>query len=325
MHRFCRSLSLLLLALSAACADGAGRDEPTFARVTDDAGREVRLAAPPKRIVSLIPATTETLAALGATDYLVARTDYDHDPRLAHLPSVGPGLTPSVEWLLSLHPDLVIAWPDSRDRSVAGQLAALGIPVYGARIETLEDVASTIRRLGALLGEGARADSLVAAIEGELASVRRAVAGRPRPRIFYVVGHEPPMTAGPGTFLDELVTIAGGENLFADAPAGWPMVSLEEIVRREPDRLIVPQGEGNALPARLATRPGWRELAAVRAGRIDAIDAEVAHRPGPRVGQVARMLAELIHPELFGGDTIRPSPSRMSGAPVVAAPLEERP
>lgn len=282
-----RRIFLLLLPALLACGEARGRPE---------------LEAPPERIVSLIPATTELLVALGVSDRIVARTDFDHDPALADLPSVGPGLTPSVEWLVALRPEFVITWPDSPDRGLAAQLEALGITTYTARIETLDDIITTTRRIGALVGRAAAADSLVRAIETGLEEVRRAVAGRDRPAVFYVVGHEPPMTAGPGTFIDELITIAGGRNLFADAP-GWPQVSLEEMIRREPDLLIVPQGEGNSTPERLTQRAGWRELAAVRAGRVYTIDAEVAHRPGPRIAQVARTLAGLIHPEAFAQAT----------------------
>lgn len=277
---------LLLLPALLACGEARGQPE------------HGQISAPPTRIVSLIPATTELLVALGAADRLRARTDFDRDPALAALPSVGPGLTPSLEWLVSLRPELVITWPDSRDRGLVAQLTALGIPTYSARIESLDDIITTTRHLGALLGRAEAADSLIAEIEDGFDEVRRAVAGRDRPTVFYVVGHEPPMTAGPGTFIDELITLAGGRNLFGDTP-GWPQVSLEEALRREPDLLIVPQGEGNATPERLTGRPGWRELAAVRAGRVYPIDAEVAHRPGPRIARVARTLAELIHPEAF--------------------------
>jgi iron complex transport system substrate-binding protein len=300
-----RLLPLLLLPALLACGEtrsqpDGGSSERAIAStpVMDDAGRVLHLAAPPTRIVSLIPATTELLVALGATDRLVARTDFDRDPTLAALPSVGPGLTPSIEWLVSLRPELVIAWPDSRDRGLTAQLESLGIPTYSALIESLDDIVSTTRHLGALLGLAPGADSLVQAIEEGFAEVRRAVAGRDRPAVFYVVGHEPPMTAGPGTFLDELIDLAGGRNLFTDTP-GWPQVSLEEVVRRQPELLIVPFGEGNERVEGLMRRPGWRELDAVRAGRIYSIDAEIAHRPGPRITEVARMLAEMIHPEAF--------------------------
>lgn len=299
MIRVLRALPALA-ALSALLAH-AGCVQPEG---VDGAGREPGPTAPPTRIISLIPATTELVVALGAGERLVARTDYDLDPALAALPSVGQGLTPSIEWLTSLRPDLVIAWPDSRDRGVTARLAELGIPVYSAAIESLDDIVSTTLEIGDLLGLPAAADSLVAAIEAGFDEVRRTVEGRGRPVVFYVVGHDPPMTAAPGTFIDELIDLAGARNLFADLK-GWPQVSLEEVLHRQPDILIVPSGEGNETVARLSRRPGWRELDAIRAGRVHSIDALIAHRPGPRIAEVARMLAELIHPDAFDGEPTR--------------------
>lgn len=266
--------------------------------ITDDIGRELHFSRPPTRVVSLIPATTELIQVLGATDRLIARTDFDRDTALAGLPSVGPGLTPSIEWLVSLRPDFVIAWPDAPDRGHTAQLADLGIPVYAARIESLDDVVSTIRRIGAALALTPAADSLARAIQAGLDEVRRAVEGRERPVVFYVVGHEPPMTVGTGTFIHELIELAGGRNPFAELH-GWPIVSLEEALRRRPDLVILPQGEGNTTPDQLARRTGWREMDAIRAGAIYTVDAEIMHRPGPRIAEVARHLAELIHPDAF--------------------------
>jgi iron complex transport system substrate-binding protein len=235
------------------------------------------------------------LVALGARDRLVARTDYDTDPTLAQLPSVGGGLNPSLERLIVLHPDLVIGW--SGDQSL-DQLARRGGVVYRPQSQTLADVRCTILRLGRALRLEASADSLTRAIDGELDDVRRAVQGRPRPSVFYVVWFDPPMTAGPGTFIDELIDIAGGRNVFADASGLWPTVTLEGIVRRQPAVVIVPRGErGAERSARLRTTPGWRDLRAVRAGRVIEVDADLFNRPGPRVGKAARTLARLLHPE----------------------------
>lgn len=277
--------------------DDHGTDKAAEVVVIDDAGRKVRVVGHPTRIVSLIPSTTEMLLALGAGDRLVARTDYDDDPALAHLPSVGQGLTPSIEWLTAHRADLVIAWPDVQSRAVVARLERLRIPVYGARIETLDDVVSTIRRLGVLVGEEERAEQLVAAIEAELEAVRRAVAGRERPDVLYAMWSDPPGTAGPGTFVHELIEVAGGRNAFDDAP-GWPLVSLEEIVRRQPEVILVPVGEGNrASPEGMRRAPGWRELRAVREGRVHVVDAVIFNRPGPRVGEVAWRIAEILHPD----------------------------
>lgn len=293
---------LVLAVVAAGCADARGGEDAGFASVLDDAGREVRVAAPPARIISLIPAVTEVVVALGEADRLVARTAYDTDPALAHLPSTEQALIPSVEWLVRHRPELVVAWASGQTRPAVARLGELGVPVYGAAIETLDDVDATIRRVARLLGVEARGDSLAARVRGELDEVRRAVGGRERPGVFYVVGRDPPMTAGPGTFVDELIAIAGGRNVFGDAPGGWPQVGLEEVVRRQPDVLIVPLGDWHGAEAleRLRAAPGWRELRAVRDGRVYAVAAEAFNRPGPRVGEAARRLARLLHPEAFG-------------------------
>ena len=297
-------LLALLLAL-AGCANAPGGETAVFATVVDDGGREVSVAAPPSRIISMIPARTETIVRLGAADRLVARTAFDEDPSLAHLPSTEQALIPSVEWLARLRPELVVMWRDGTTRTTATRLTELGIPAYGAAIETLDDVDSTIRRIGRLLGLDARADSLVARVHEELDEVRRAVEGRERPRVLYVVGRDPAMTAGPGTFADELIAVAGGQNVFSDGPAGWPQIGLEEILRRQPDVLIVPTGDwdGDGLLAWFRRTPGWRELRAVREGRVYAVDATIFNRPGPRVGQVARRIAEILHPGALAADS----------------------
>ena len=260
-----------------------------------DAGLEVR--RPAARIVSLLPSVTEILVALGAGDRLVARTDYDTDPTLTRLPSVGGGLNPSLERLTVLRPDLVVGW--SGDQSL-DRLARHGVVVYEPQSQTLADVRCAMLRLGRALDLETAADSLTRAIDGEVEGVRRAVQGRPRPSVFYVVWFDPPMTAGPGTFLDELIDIAGGQNAFADAPTPWPTVSVEAVLRRQPAIVIVPRGEqGVERITRLRTTPGWRDLRAVRTGRVIEVDADVFNRPGPRVGAAARTLAGLLHPEAF--------------------------
>lgn len=257
---------------------------------------------PPRRIISLIPSATETLLALGAADRLVARTDYDTQPRLAHLPSVGRGLTPSLEELTVLDPDLVVAWPDNLSRSVEERLGDLGIQLYTPEAQSLEDVYRTTRDLGRLLDLEERADSLIASIRRQLDAVESAVAGLDRPTVFYMVWHEPPSTAGPGTYIHQLIEIAGGANAFADAPGLWPQVSLEELVRRDPDVIIVPHGEGVPLEAaELGERVGWRKLRAVRRGDVVTVDAFLFNRPGPRVGLAARRLAAILHPERASG------------------------
>lgn len=291
------AVGLLLLAGALACA-GEAAPPPAFADVVDDAGRRVRVAAAPERIISLVPALTRMVVALGAGDRLIARTDYDRHPSLDSLPSVGQGLTPNIEWIAARRPDLVLGWADGTSRNVLGRLSGLGTAVYAARIETLEDADSTVLRLGRLLGEEEAARALVRRTAARLDTVRALVAGRPRPRVLYTLGLEPPTVVGPGTFVHQILEAAGGENTFGDAASGWPRVSLEEVVARAPDVLVMPSGEviADASRARLARLPGWRELPAVRAGHIVEVDADLFHRYGPDVPVAAALLAARLHP-----------------------------
>lgn len=287
-----RVIALGLLLVIVSCSG-----EPGARRSADEAAGAER---PPQRIVSLIPSATEIVIALGAADRVVARSDYDVDPALAHLPSVGPGLTPSLEQLTVLQPDLVVAWPDNPSRSVIGRLSDLGVEIYAPQVQTLADIKRTARELGRILGTEPAAESLVTSIEAELGALRTAVAGRERPAVFYVVWYDPPTTTGSGTYIHELIEIAGGRNIFVDAPGLWPRVSLEEVVRRQPDIVLVSQTEENPIDIELlSSAVGWRELRAVRDGNVVPVDANLFNRPGPRVAEAARRLARLLHPDAF--------------------------
>lgn len=290
--------------LAAGCVEASGGGhEPSPIEVVDDVGRTVSLAESPARIASLVPAVTDLILELGASDRLVVRTDHDHAPELAALPAVGGGLTPSIEWLATQRPDLVIAWADAQGRSLVERLTGLGVPVYAARMESLSDVLATAERLGRMLALEARAGSFAAAFNGRLDSVRSAVEGAQRPGVLYLIGLDPPMAAGPGTFVDEMIGIAGGRNVFADAGRLWPLISLEEVLRRRPDVIIVAEG-GPDRPALewLRDAAGWREVPAVRAGRVIEVDADLFNRPGPGLADAVRRLAEGLHPNLFAKD-----------------------
>lgn len=295
--RYVATAALIMLA---ACerpdTQPAGSSADTTKAVKDDAGRTVQFAQPARRIISLMPAVTDMILALGAQDRLIARTAFDTDARIAHLPTTGNALNPSIEWLTAQKPDLVITWPDQGSRSVIEQLNGLGIHAYGARTEMIGDVVRTMRNLGIMLGENARADSAVRKLESELQAVRQSVADRPLVRTAYVVGIEPPMIAGPGTYIGELLTIAGAENVFAEVNTLWPQVNIEELIKRNPDAIVIATESGDAVADRIKTLPGWRDLAAVRNGRVLVVDVDLFSRPSPKLPQAARDLAAFLHP-----------------------------
>lgn len=299
-------LPVLLLAVMATGTCDRGQDEsartPAAAiRVTDDAGRIVALDVPAQRIISLVPAQTDILLELGAGSRLIARTDFDTQPELRSLPSTGNALTPNIEWIAAQQPDLVISWADAQSRSVVSRLGDLGIATYASAVESIADVERSIERLGVLTGRAAAADSVVDAMRAGRTAVERAVAGRRRPGVFYVIGLEPTMAAGPGTFVDEAIDIAGGRNVFSDAHGRWPLVSMEEVVRRDPDVIVLGVGrtaeEADSLIARLREMPGWRELAAVRHGRVHWADPHLFNRPAPSIIQATRRLAAMFFPD----------------------------
>ena len=297
-------IGVVLFALAAlvltGCTDRGAREQSSASDsivVVDHAQRAVRLDSAARRVISFMPAVTDLLLALGAQERLIARTDFDLDPRIANLPSTGNALTPSLEWVASLRPDLVIAWPDQPSRSVVARLSSLGIPVYAAVTESVSDVLRTARDLGALLHVELQADSIIRSIQSELAAVRTAVSTYPRVRVVYVLSVDPPMVAGPATFIGELIDVAGGENVFADVGGLWPQVSLEELLKRNPTAIVVARESGDSSSLRLRERVGWSQLDAVKTGRVLTVDVNLFNRPGPTLPRAARELARFLHPE----------------------------
>ncbi|MEX0856206.1 MAG: helical backbone metal receptor [Gemmatimonadota bacterium] len=250
--------------------------------LVDDSGREVRIAAPPDRILSLVPSATPILMALGRTEWLVGRTDFDRDSALAHLPSVGGGLGASVERIVSLRPRLVIRFDAGSDPATPGQLDAAGIPHLAIRPDGIEDVLRIIELLGVAVAREAAADSLRTSLVGELATVAEEVAGRPRPRVAILLGGNPPLVAGGDTFLHELTELAGGTNVLADAGTLYAPMSVEAILQRSPDILLL--SEGSAPPRGLEGIPVRSLPLAVQI-------------PGLDLGSSARLLADLLHPD----------------------------
>lgn len=295
----CR-LFLAVLVAMAACGIEGERPVAVGRAVVDDAGREVRLAGPARRVASLVPAVTETILALEAGDRLVARTDYDEAREVAHLPSVGGGLDPGVEALLALRPDLVVVWDARDDAGLRARLEAAGVPVYAAAIEDTTGVFATIARVGVLLGREDASAALAAAIRDSLGTVAAAAAGPPRPRVLFLLEGDPPRTAGVGTFVSQLVGVAGGRHPYPTLPGQWPSVALEAVVADPPDVVVVPVSSGGAPD--LAGRPGWRAVPAVRAGRVIGLPADLV-RPGPGIARIARAI----------GDSLRAVAARAGG------------
>jgi iron complex transport system substrate-binding protein len=305
-----RRLVLLLATLSAGCASDAktetAKPAPTSIRVVDDGGFKVELPRPAQRVVSLIPSAMETLIAIGATKQIVGRTRYDTAPEVAALPSVGGGVDPSVEAMVNLHPDLVITWESDKRQEVRQKLMTLGIPVFILRTQDTTDIFHGIASIGRLTGHDSAATAVATSVRATLDSVRTSVVGKPVPSVFYVVYNDPPMTAGPNTFIGQVIGLAGGRSIFADETKNWPNVAMEEIVRRDPDMLVVPVGEfkTNALE-RFSKMAGWRDLRAVRTHRVVAVPSDLMSRPSPSIAEASRVLGRVFHPDAVAADSVR--------------------
>lgn len=292
------------LLLAAACSRGDAPPAAHVARVggvasdpivvSDGAGKLVRMTHPARRVVSMLPSGTEMLQSLGALDRVVGRTDYDRMPEVAALPSVGGGLTPNIEAIVALSPDLVLTWEGGKaDDPIRSALERAGIAVYGMATRDTTDVFRTLRDLAHLIGRDSAGVAVAGQLGGELADVRKSVAGRRVPTVLLLLWGEPPMTAGPATFVSQVIGVAGGRTAFPDLAKDWMQVSVEQVVNRDPDVIVLPTGEtSTATLAQLRSAPGWRDLRAVRSDAILRIDADLVNRPGPHMGQAARALRE---------------------------------
>lgn len=292
MPRFSFRLAICVVAAATALAcrepRSAGRGG-----VHDDFGVAIDTAAPPaQRIVSLNPATTELLFALGAGSAVVGRSDWDQWPVEARsVPKTGPGLRPNVEAVLARTPDLVVLYASEDNRGAADRLRAAGVTVIALRTDSIAHFERAAQVLGARTGRRAQADSLVASIGHTLDSVRAATAGAERPRVFWYIWDAPLITIGAGSYMHELLVIAGGENLYGDLPAVSPQVSMEDVIRRDPDVILT--GPVNA--AHITSDPRWQSVRAVREGRIAVVDTNLVGRPSVSLGAAAVHLAKLLH------------------------------
>ena len=289
---FSRRSSRFVLACAIALA-ACEKPRTEAATVSDDFGDPVRIGQPPTRIVSLNPATTEILFALGAGSRMVGRSKFDLWPDSARLvPELGVGLQPNVEAVLGAHPDLVILYASQDNRPAAERFRAAGVNTLALKTDHISDFRRTIQLLGAILRDSARAKTVVDSVYRTLDGVRSATAGLPRPTIFWDIWDAPVITIGAGSFMNELVDIAGGKNVYADISGPSAQVSLEDVARRNPDFILA----GPVGKAQIESDPRWRIVRAARDEHIIVVDTVLIARPAVRIGEAAVSLAKLLHP-----------------------------
>ena len=282
----------LLAGVAVAC--GGGERQVAVDATRDDYGAVVDTLPVARRIVSLNPTTTEILFALGAGDRVVGRSRWDQWPDAARaVPEVGDAIRPSIERVLAARPDLVVLYAGGDNRDAADALTRAGVRVVALRVDLIADFLRVLRLLGALTATGAAAGTIADSVTATLDAVRRATPpGAPRPTVFMHVWDNPLMAIGGGSFMSELVDIAGGRNVYADHPEPSAAISFEDLLRRNPDVVLAAPIAAREL--REAAR--WQSLPAVREGRVLTYDTTLVARPSVRLGEAARSLATLLHP-----------------------------
>lgn len=257
----------------------------------------------PRRVVSFAPSLTETVVALGCGESLVGVSDYaTWPPQVARLPRVGGLYNPNLEKVFALHPDLVLV-PSPMAR-VEEACASHGIRVEMVRTETVEDVEAAMRRVAGLLGRPATGERLAGELRQRLEAVRARVKGRDRPRVLLVLDRPASgrlrevVTAGPRTFLDQLVRLAGGRNLFHDAPRRYFTPSLETVVERQPQLILeLRPGAGEAGSLELQARREWEEVFGTgKTPQVRVLTEPYLVVPGPRLARAAELLETVLHP-----------------------------
>ncbi len=277
----------------------------TPVELTDTLGNTLTLDEPPVRIISLAPSITEILYAIGAGDLLVGRTDFDNYPEaVLELPSVG-GVTAdtmSMEVIIDLEPDFILGgsvW----QADLIDTLNENGMPSLTFEPNNLDEIMDLMLLLGDATGHAADAASAVEQMKARVsvvASVVETIPQSERVTLFYEVWHEPLMTTTNRTFIGEIITLAGGENIFGDLEETYPAVSAEEIIAANPDVILGPTSHGDQLTAEvIAKREGWSELSAVQNNAIYLIDGDIISRAGPRVVDALEAVASALYPAYF--------------------------
>lgn len=259
----------------------------------DDFGTRIAIGNLPARIVSLNPTTTEILFAIGAGKRLVGRSQYDTFPDSAKLvPSLGPALRPSVEAIIDAKPDLVILYASEDNRPVFDRLRQANIPTVAFKLDSIEQFRRDTRLLGRLVGDTTSAKIVVDSVSATLDRVRRATSSLPRPTVFLPTWYKPIIAIAGGSFMSELLDIAGGKNIYASAPTPALTVTLEDVVARNPDLVIV----GAQSDSTIEKSAAWKTIPAVRDNHVKVVDFDLVSRPSVQLGAAAVSLANLLHP-----------------------------
>ncbi len=297
--------AILFSGLLVSCASEPETTTPAPAIITDQLGRTVTLkTTDPQRIVSLAPANTEILFALGLGERIVGVTDYsDYPPEAALIPNIGRYDTPNIEQILAVNPDLILA--DSIHKAeIIPQLESHGLTVVTLAPANFDQIFASIRMVGEITGTEDKADELLNDMRERVAAITdktKDLSESERVSVFYLVWHDPLMTSGGDTLINEMIEMSGGKNLFEEV-SGAAIVELEELIARNPQVIIAGVGMGIDVEITMQffeTEPRLNDTDAIKNGRVYGIHLDISGRTGPRIVEGLEAFARSIHPELF--------------------------
>lgn len=286
MRRFC-SLLALIAVLTAPCFASRA--------LTDEMGRKVVVPDHPHRVICLMPSVTDTVFALGAGDDVVGVSDYTKYPAAALTkPSVGDLIKPSIETILSLHPDLVIGFQPKGPMDVTEQLERAGIPIFLVSPRGIAGIMHSVETIGQALNRSQPAAALIDTLQGRVDAVKARTKGLPAPRVFMPVWYDPITTIGKSAFITEIIAAAGGRSVTDDLTEDWPTISMEVALDRAPDALLLVRG-GKTTMQVLESRPGWSSMKAIQENRAYYVDDRI-NFPSPVAIDALEDLAKQFHP-----------------------------
>lgn len=278
-------------------------------QVTDDIGNSITITEKPEKVISIAPSITEILFSIGAEDKVVGVSDYcDYPTEALEKEKVGDALAINIEKILELDPDVVFLYSESSTEAI-DQIQDNGIHTIVYESETIDDIFSNILEIGRIMDVEENADEVVSEMKQKRDYIINKVKDTENVRVFYQIWDEPLMTAGQGSFIHELINLAGGENIAADVEDAYPQYSAESMIEKDPEVYIAPahtaeseylnSEEIEELRNNIKSRPGYDAMTAIKNDRIELLDPNIVSRPGVRIIEALELFAKAIHPEIF--------------------------
>lgn len=270
----------------------------------DDAGRKLFIAKAPTRVVSLAPSITEMLFALELDEQIVGVTDFcDYPPAALTKPKIGYA-RPNLESLIALRPDLIVAPQEFLRADLLAKLEQLKIPVFLIEAKSVEDIFAQIQSLGKIFNRTAMSDDLARAMRERVQVLSGRIASMEKRRVLYVLNSHPLITVGPGSYIHQMIGLAGGINIAAGSSSPYPRLSMETVLTEDPEILIFPVGSTESIPkSEQEEWNRWSGLSAVRNRHLRQVSSDALNRPGPRIVDGLEHLVRAIHPEAYASDT----------------------